>query len=177
MGVAPPTEVLKLEGVEAKAHSMALGRGRLLQLQAQVVQVREVVVRRRPGHNTGVRAACRLVGGAGSGPAQPPGSPGTNPEDQLPPTDWNGVPTRCRWGHACWGGTGRRLSSVHSPGPAHRQHRTGSLYGGRVRSVLPGPHPPQGSSHSLAQGTGLGSVHLVRTNGLRSQPGLGTGRF
>lgn len=57
--IAPPAEALELQGVKAEAHGVALGRRRLLQLQAQVVQVGEVVAPSRlaAGGALGVGAA------------------------------------------------------------------------------------------------------------------------
>lgn len=47
--VSSPAEALKLQGVVAEAHSPAGRRGAFLQLELQVVKVREIMVPRGPG--------------------------------------------------------------------------------------------------------------------------------
>lgn len=42
--ISPPAEALELQGVVAKAHSPAGRRGAFLQLELQVVKVREIMV-------------------------------------------------------------------------------------------------------------------------------------
>lgn len=177
--IAPPAEVLELQGVEAEAHSVALRCGRLLELQAQVVQVREIVVLSRPGHSRGSQ------GGTGTGPAPHTGVPREKPVDKLLPQPTS--PAQLGRGtHSLqvepWV-LGRHmqapvLSSQLCPSAPPTSHRQPAM-GERVSEAQPhGLHAPP-----AARGSGLRFVHppsrvtqdeRTSVTATRSCPGLWT---
>lgn len=63
--ISSPAEALKLQGIVAEAHSPAGWRGAFLQLEFQVVKIREIMVPRRLGAGG---PACALPAATGSAP-------------------------------------------------------------------------------------------------------------
>lgn len=123
--IAPPAEALELEGVEAEAHGAAARRGRLLQLQAEVVQVGEVVVSRRPGRGR-------------DGQRQPTGSPAGEPPGPPPAPRARGSSTHSLQVRPWVLGRHRQapvLGSQPCPSAPPTSHRQPAVGGNKVHAV------------------------------------------
>lgn len=158
--VAPPAEVLELEGVEAEAHGAAVGGGRLLQLQAHVVQVWQEVVGRRPA--TARRSGAARQGPRGAPPRRPVPRPGWGTHSlQVGP--WvlgrqRQAPVR---GSQPWPSappTSHRQPRARGAGHAHRRPPPCSLHS----------PPPRSGPSSFHTGP-WGSADRVQSNGQRRQ--------
>lgn len=83
--VSSPAEALKLQGVVAEAHSPASRRGAFLQLEFQVVKVREIMVPRRSGEEREHRYLLGYLEGEARGHLhQARGQCGSSPDDEVP---------------------------------------------------------------------------------------------